>query len=169
MQKIDENVLVFDLSTEGLNPLKCRIIGITTKDSTNERIFAKRQERELLVEFWQHINNGNYTQIVGYNSDDFDLPFLIIRSLKHGVKMCPIIRNSIDLRKTVFYGNNNRRGKLVEFQELMGVNFPESRYRKLDMYLMWSTPEIHDLQEFLLRDVKITWELYQHARETGLV
>jgi DNA polymerase elongation subunit (family B) len=109
MQKIDENVLVFDLSTEGLEPLKSRIIGITCKDNTGERIFAKRQERELLVEFWEHITNGNYTQIVGYNSDDFDLPFLIIRSLKYGVKMCQIIRNSIDLRKLVFYGNNNRR------------------------------------------------------------
>jgi DNA polymerase elongation subunit (family B) len=126
-------------------------------------------ERALLCAFWEYVRARKFSKVVGYNIDQFDLPMLIIRGLKHGIAIGSIVKNSLDLRKKVFFGADNHRGKLWEFQELLGIKFPYSRFHKTDMYLMWSTPDIFELQQFLLRDVKITWQLYVQAREAGLV
>jgi uncharacterized protein YprB with RNaseH-like and TPR domain len=164
-----ENVLVFDLATMGLEPIKHRIIGITTKCGTDERIFANKDEKALLVAFWEYVRSMRFTKLVGFNSDEFDIPMLIMRSVIHKVPIDDIIHRSIDLRKLVFNGINHKCGKLVEFQELLGIEFSESRFRKMDMFLLWSMPELYELREFLLRDVKITWILYEHTRESGLI
>jgi DNA polymerase elongation subunit (family B) len=160
---------VFDLSTMGLQPVKHRIIGITTKCAEEERIFANRDERTLLIIFWEYIRSMRFTELIGFNSSEFDIPMLIVRSVIHKVPISDIVHKSIDLRKVVFNGVENKCGKLTEFQELLGIEFPESRYRKMDMFLLWSTPEMHELEQFLLRDVKVTWTLYEHTREAGLI
>lgn len=165
----DEKVLVFDLATMGLEPIKHRIIGITTKCDFEERIFANRDERLLLVMFWEYVRSMKFTKLVGFNSDEFDIPMLMVRSVIHKVPMADVIHDSVDLRKVVFNGLGNKCGKLTEFQELLGIEFPESRYRKMDMFLLWSTPELHDLEQFLLRDVKVTWSLFEHTKEAGLI
>jgi DNA polymerase elongation subunit (family B) len=166
---MQENEVIFDLSTDGLNPMNNRIIGITTKCNSEERIFSNRNEQLMLIAFCEYLRSRRFTKIVGFNIDEFDLPMLIIRCIKHRVAIPSVVHESIDLRKVVFNGKERCRGKLIEFQKLLGVNFPESRYRKLDMYLMWGSPDINDLREFLLQDVRITARLLEQVQEVGLV
>jgi len=160
--------IVFDLSTEGLESLKDRIVGITTKDELEEKIFTHRDEEKILREFWSYVALGDYDKIIGFNSHQFDVPFLIMRSIKNKVRISKQFRNrSIDLREAV--GLQDKKGKLKDFQEMLGIEFPAIGYGKMHMSLLWGASDIKNLREFLLRDVKVTWALYAHMAEAGLV
>lgn len=79
-----------------LNPRLGRVlcIGMTTEDSTDATTaFAKREEDEakLLRDFWHEAGMAG-GQVVTWNGT-FDLRFLILRSLAHGVR--PTVRPEI--------------------------------------------------------------------------
>lgn len=161
------NVIVFDLSTEGLEPLKHRIIGITTKTATEEKIFTHRDEKKVLEDFWSYINENEFEKFVGFNSNNFDIPMLIVRSIKHKVRMYNIKEKSVDLRNKIF-GDEHKKGTLHNFQELLDIKYVEEGYAKMHMSLLWQAGHLKDLKEYLLRDVRITWKLYENLLEVGL-
>lgn len=168
IEKDKEKILVFDLSTTGLRPLNDRILGITCKSLDEEKIFSSENEQELLERFWNYVEKNGFNKLVGYCIHSFDIPMLNIRSLKYCITIPPVIKESIDLRKVLFNGMN-QHGRLIEFQELLGIRFPQSHFQKRDMFLMWTNPDIYDLREYLLRDVKITWNLLMQARSAGIL
>ena len=163
---MEKNILVFDLSTEGLDPKKHRIIGITTKTKSEERVFAYTDEAQILQEFWNYIKYNKFNRIVGFNSHAFDVPVIILRSIKHSVQTQDIKHISVDLRELTV--GNFGKGKLSDFQVMLDIEFPESRYKKMHMSILWAVPGLQELKDFLLRDVKITWELYNYIAEGGI-
>ena len=165
-----KKVLAFDLSTEGLNPLKHRIIGITVKTAKEELIISYRNEKEMLQHFWAYIKQGDYDVLTGFNSLALDVPMLITRSIKHRVKLASnFLEKHIDIRKVIIGKSNIKSGKLDEFRELLDIKFPESHYQKMHMSLYWESMDIAGLNEFLLRDVVITWKLYEHMQGANLL
>ena len=163
------NYCVFDLSTEGLEPLKHRILGITTKTEDEERIFTQRDEKALLSEFWAYVEAKQFQRLIGFNSDNFDVPMLIVRSIKHKVEIPCIKDKLVDLRKVIIGYTEHRKGTLDDFKDLLEISFFDSRYRNMHMSLLWETEDIPKLREFLLRDVKVTWQLYEHVSGAGLI
>lgn len=161
------NVLAFDLSTEGLDPLKHRIIGITCKTIFEERIFTQRDEKKLLEDFWNYLKLNDFKKVIGFNSENFDIPVLIVRSLKNNVEMTVLNNKSIDLRKAIFK-DEHRKGKLKDFKELLDINFPENGFKKMHMSILWDE-DIKELRELLLQDVRITFKLYDRVRGVGLI
>lgn len=171
--KLDK-VVAFDLSTEGLNPMQDRIIGITVKTATEERIFAERDEKVMLKQFWDYIKQKEFSRFVTFNGWRFDWKMLLLRSIKHRVKMVDIRESHVDLREVVFGSNLDERkikGKLCDFQDLLGINFVNNGYEKMHMSLLWDDKarQLRGLNEFLLRDVKVTWKLYEYVKEAGLI
>ena len=69
---MNKNNCVFDLSTEGLEPLKHRIIGVTTKTETEEQIFTDRDEKKILEDFWNYVESCNFDKLIGFNSSSFE-------------------------------------------------------------------------------------------------
>ena len=165
----EEKVLVFDLSTEGLEPVKHRIIGITCKTASEEKIFADRNEKKILTAFWEYIKSQQFNRIVGFNSVEFDVPMLNIRSMKNHVNVVQIELIHIDMRKVIFNGRENKKGTLKEFGELLNVKLDDHGYGKMHMSLLWERPDLMNLRECLLGDVRITWALYEHAKEVQLI
>ena len=157
--------MVFDLSTEGLEPLKHRIVGITIKTATGERIITNRDEKIVLEEFYNYLKASNFDKIIGFNTQSFDIPMLTIRSIKHKVAMPNLKGKLIDLRNALA---GDRKGTLEDFQQLLGITFLDSRYKKMHMSLLWEA-DLPKLKEFLLRDVQITWKLYEHIQGAGLI
>lgn len=164
----ENNVLVVDLSTEGLESAKHRIIGISVKSEKEEQIFAYRDERLLLVEFWNYLKKHKFSRIVGYNSDYFDIPFLVVRSILNGVDMLELKGVSCDVRRILFR-NQKAKGKLSDFKHIVELPENKKKYSKMHMSLLWDCYDLPDLQEFLLEDVRITYALYQKVKEAGLV
>lgn len=161
--------LVFDLSTQGLDPLRHRIIGITTKSSTEEKIFTDRDEKKLLVAFWQYVKANNFTRLIGFNSDQFDVPMLKLRSLKYNIATDNIKEKTLDLRKVIFKGINYPKGKLTDFAEMLGLKYEDHGYKKMHMSILWEAPHLTNLRSTLLQDVKTTYALFSRSRECGLV
>ena len=159
-------VMVFDLATEGLEPLKHRIIGITIKTATEEKIITNRDEKTLLEDFYKYLKTNNFDKIIGFNSESFDIPVLTIMSIKHKVTMPNLKGKMIDLRNALA---GDRKGTLEDFQQLLGITFFDSRYKKMHMSLLWEANKLPKLEEFLLRDAKVTWQLYEHVKEAGLI
>lgn len=160
--------IVFDISSEGLEPIQHRIIGISVKTALEERIFTSRNEKHLLEMFWAYLKNKQFDKLIGFNSDNFDVPFLIVRSIKHKIPILNIRDKSIDLRKILF-GDQHRKGTLTDFQHLLGIEIVENGYAKMHMSLMWERDNMHNLKECLLNDVRITWKLYLILRRIGLI
>ena len=160
--------MVFDLATEGLEPVKHRIVGITTKTMLEEKIFTNRDEKKILEEFWEYVNKKKFDKIIGFNSDNFDVPMLIVRSIKHNLHITNIEDKFIDLRRVIF-GTEHKKGTLQDFQNLLGIEILENGYKKMHMSLLWEAAHLSNLEEYLLQDVKITWKLYLRVREAGLV
>lgn len=158
--------MIFDLATEGLEPLKHRIVGVTIKTTNEEKIITNRDEKILLEEFYKFIEVNNFDKIVGFNSQSFDIPMLTIRSIKHKVTMPNLKGKLIDLRNALA---GDKKGTLEDFQQLLGITFFDSRYKKMHMSLLWEADKLPKLEEFLLRDVKITWQLYEHVKGAGLI
>lgn len=167
--KTTSNIMAFDISSDGLDPTKNRITGITTKSDKEERVFTARDEKEILEKFWEYVKASGATQLVGYNSSRFDIPMLVLRSIRHGLEIPHVCRNSLDLRRVIFPRCPRHKGKLSDMQELLGITFPDSKYRKMHMSILWGTDDLPELKEFLLRDVQVTWSLYEHLREAGLI
>lgn len=161
-----EKVLAVDLSTEGKNPLKDRILGISTKSLLEEKIFANREELVILTQFLGYAKH--FDKIVGFNSDEFDVPFLIVRSIKNKLTIPNLKGKLLDIRKIITVNSNYQKGTLTDFQELLEIKFSDSRYKKMHMSLLWEG-DFPSVKEFMMRDTKITWELYDYLKEAGLV
>ena len=166
----DDRVVCFDISSEGLDVLEHRIIGITAVSGQQQRIFAERDEKELIKKFWRYLEYEKFLVVVGFNSANFDLPILIVRSIKNGVEIPKLNIKWVDLRQVIFGKSEYRKGTLNDFAKMMGMVFPENSYQKMHMSLLWDEEiSLPRLREFLLRDAKITWKLYRHVKEARLI
>ncbi len=160
--------VVFDISSEGLEPIQHRIVGISVKTALEERIFTSRDEKHLLEMFWAYLRNQKCDRLIGFNSDNFDIPMLIVRSIKHKIPMIGLKDKSIDLRKVIF-GDQHKKGTLEDFQHLLDIKITQNGYAKMHMSLMWEKDNMKNLQECLLNDVRITWQLYLILWRAGLI
>ena len=125
----------------------------------------------MLEEFWDYVSTGLYLdkKLVGFNSDAFDVPFLIIRSIKNKVTIPNLRGRLFDVRKLIFRGDRYQKGTLEEFRALLGWPPADSRYKKMHFSLLWDTDNLPNLKQFLLGDVRLTWQLYKIVSEAGLV
>ena len=80
----DVHRLVFDIETTGLNPETDRIILIGMKDNRGLQktisAFGDDGEKLCIIEFFEIIKKVNPTIIGGYNSAEFDWPFILRRA-----------------------------------------------------------------------------------------
>jgi len=97
------NKFAFDIETVSLNPMTDRILCISLQNVLYSKptTFYGEDESKILKNFWDSMKN--VTHLYGFNSDEFDIPFLIKRSLINKVRICDNFRDIklIDLRKIV--------------------------------------------------------------------
>ena len=120
----------------------------------------------MVKSFWVCINE--FDTLIGFNSESYDLRYLMIRSLVNNIK----VKNQrfikhIDLR-TIFNGDDKfAKGTLRDFSKALGIEATtENGTTMRDYYLKedFETIEKHNKE-----DVKITWEIYQKAKSINLL
>lgn len=169
MEQQDKTKFIFDIETTGLNPTESRIICISVKnlETNNLLTFIDINEANILSNFWKFIRDKN-ALLVGYNSDSFDIPFLIHRSLVNRVEVSKF--ESLDLRKQVnafFYsydkyakGTLEYWGKIMGYEnkiengEMMGVYFINLEYNKIQAHCEYDIFLCEKLY-WLLKDCKV--------------
>jgi uncharacterized protein YprB with RNaseH-like and TPR domain len=161
---------IFDLETLGLSPWHGRIICICLKDLENgeDMVFCGRDEKTLLQGFWGAVEPC--CELVGFNSDEFDLPFLLKRSLIRDVPMKKLGK-CIDLRKIVngfwFSYKRDIKGTLKDWARVLHMPMQSSpgcevwgEYKRGDWFL---------IVDHCLEDTRVTFELYKRCKESNLI
>jgi len=164
--------VIFDIETTGLEAFIDRIISISVMDADTKMVktFLGDDEYKILESFFKYISPGGNESVtlIGYNSDSFDIPFIIKRSLKWCLKVPKF--SSIDLRKEAsgfgFHWNRNAAGKLTQWGSFIGepaVTDPGMMMAEYFEIGDWEKIKAHNEE-----DVKITFKLYLRCKECGL-
>lgn len=165
--------IIFDIETTGLDPLRDRIICIASKLNGKEEAIINADEKVILEKFWNSIKEIKTKdlgfRLIGFNCWSFDLPFLIIRSFKHGVNIVDTRGKVIDLRHLLSYGNKYQNGKLSDYAELIGLEQKYNGYNGSDMKKLFEDGKLAEIEKYALSDIKITFGIYERALEIGLI
>jgi len=132
---VDPNRLVIDIETTSLDPSENgRVVCICTNNlKTDEaKTFFDLDESTMLTKFWQYVGEcgkgadgtaSSSVQLVGFNVNSFDVPYLIHRSLVCGVRTEKF--SVLDLRQTVngFFHSYNKfvKGDLAYWAKILGI------------------------------------------------
>lgn len=155
------------LEKSALSPVTGRVdaIGILRLDQEHpDSIYVgvdEHDERSALTEFWDcvrtHLENHIF---IGFNCHKFDLPFLIRRSWKHGVRVPLGVqegryfgRNFTDLMESWALGNREERISLGNLAAYLGVGTKEGSGK--DFYAL----PIEAKKAYLTNDLKLTREI----------
>lgn len=120
-----------------LDPLTGRVIAIGLLrnaegrlQSAEFKVLSDEDEAVLLREFWGAClgDMGRINELIGFNVCGFDLPFLVRRSWKHGVRVPTGIRRGrywseqvLDVREVWQLGDRMARGSLDAVAKHLGV------------------------------------------------
>jgi len=130
------------------------------KENFNYKIFDN--EKELLEEFWRI--TLNYEQFITYNGDNFDFPYLMIRSGINRVKMPIELKRwgadkSIDL--AVKIKQNGRQFQLEMLCKAFGIDNPKEKgVHGGNVTRLYNEGEFNKIADYVARDVIATTELY---------
>lgn len=140
---------VLSLSTKEIKP---------EKDNFKYEIFEN--EKELLTRFWDIC--PNYEQFVTYNGENFDFPYLMIRSGINRVKMPFEIKKwsekFIDLQNKI---KQNRAYTLEMLCKAFGVKNPKAEgVHGNSVTPLYKAEEFNKIADYVARDATATTELY---------
>lgn len=164
---------IFDIETTGLAGIQDRVTCISILNLSTNKIknFYGEDEKKIIIDFWKEINDA--LEIYGYNSNSFDWPFLIQRTLIHNIPVCSsfhkIKLTDLRLISTLFFTGYNKaiKGTLDQWsnhffnknKETKGEEVIEA-YKKRD----WETIKKHCEE-----DIIVTKELYKRVVNCGLI
>jgi len=147
-----------------LDPLTGRVvaIGLLYPDSNEFVVIGHDDEATTLREFWEVTKGemGRINQMVGFNSNSFDLPFLIRRSWRHRVPVPFGIRRGrywsdemVDLRDAWQLGDRQARGSLDSIAKHLGVGAKNGS--GADFAALWQSDRAK-ATEYLRNDLQLT-------------
>jgi len=160
----------FDIETTGLDPFSSRITAIATSNGFGTDAIVDKDEKFILEKFWEGVKRKYpFIRLVGFNCQGFDMPFLIIRSLKHNIRVSDLNGKIIDLREVLSNGNKYQKGKLDDYAKLIGIGQKYKGYSGFEAIRLWNENKLEELKEYVLNDVEMTHNLYKRMKETGIV
>lgn len=158
--------MVCAIGAYDINSKKGIVLSLSTKEIVPEKEnFTYKTfttEKELLEEFWRV--TPNYEQFVTYNGDNFDFPYLMIRSGINRVKMPIEIKKwgsdkSIDLANRI--KQNNRSFKLEMLCKAFNIENPKAKgVHGGDVSALYNAGEFNKIADYVARDAVATTELY---------
>ncbi len=166
---VKDSYLVVDVETEGLDFWRHRVVGIGLCNNFDDRFLTHPDEKVLLETFWKLLRQYPDHFIIGFNILSYDLQFLILRSLKHGVLVEDFSGRCVDLRQILTGNNKYARGRLEDYVDLLGQRPRLNGFRKRDLTLLWEDPEQPELIAYALTDVRLTHLLFLRMRRVGLL
>lgn len=164
--------IIFDTETTGLfDSLFERVLCVCVHnaDTGEVKSFVDEDESKILDEFFSYLSSLENPVLFGYNSDAFDLPFIVRRAVVYK-KRIPKFR-SVDLRKKVngfTYSYNNRmKGSLRDWAAVFKI--PVATDGGAEMFRLFREKKFGEIRDHCLEDIKITTKLYEHANACGIL
>lgn len=145
--------LIFDIETTGLDPFSDMVIAIGY--STNKRATVLMgDEKEILMKFSKMLKRAE--KVVGFNITDFDMPFLLIRCIKHSVAIS--FPEAVDLSKL-----SPHRKRLEDWCRFLNIKrtYELNGSRILELYLKG---KLDLVKKHCLDDVKAAREVWSRYK-----
>lgn len=156
--------ITFDIETKNLIPALARqditrldlsIVGIHDTETGEYTSYSQ----EELPKLWPIIEKADV--LIGFNSDSFDIPLL-----NHYYPGDLTKIRSLDLLVEV----HKALGRRIRLQSLAEATLGHGKSADGIKAVEWWQQGLYDkVREYCLQDVKITRELYDYAREHGIV
>jgi len=149
----------FDIETTSLKPSEGEITSICWLDSyTGEEFYTLNtgDERECLLGFVKYLKEHNILSLIGFNSNNFDIPYLNTRCIYNRVRFNPdkfIKQDVMLIAHKLFYF-----GSLDVIAQKLGVE------RKLEVdnpIKLWKSKRYDELIEYNAQDVIVTKQIYE--------
>ena len=155
-----------------INNEKGKVLIVSDKDIEAENkdyeYVICKDEKELLEKWWEM--SKDYEKFVTYNGDNFDFPYLMIRSGINRVKVPFEIKTwnnenrFLDLQKKI--KQNNRGFKLEMLCKAFGISNPkEEGVDGSEVTNLYNDKEFKKIADYVARDVISTYELYKIWRK----
>lgn len=154
--------ITFDIETEGdfrgngdFGNLEITVVGIHDSSTNEYTSFLKHELKDL----WPILERADL--LVGYNSDHFDIPIL---NKYYAGDLTKI--KSVDLLKEV----KAVLGRRLKLDNLAEATLGEGKSSNgLEAMTWWKQGLVDKVREYCLDDVRITNELYLHAKKKKLL
>jgi DNA polymerase elongation subunit (family B) len=180
----------------GFSPLTGRIVAIGLYDLKRERgvvyfdsngtdaeettdgayTYKPRTEKEMLEDFWEGAKK--YDVFVTFNGRGFDAPFMMLRSVAHGLTPTRDLMDGrylyqqrdaqhVDLADQLsFYGAVHRRQPLHLYCRAFGIESPKALgVSGDDVAALFNDGRYLDIAKYNARDVTATTTLYEHWKK----
>lgn len=119
------------LEKAALSAVTGEVLAVGTYDGIFKQIYCFDNEKDTLAEFVATLNEDSFTEtpiLIGFNSESFDIPFLVRRCWAHGIQFPHRFYRrpssyefSIDLMKMWQMGNKEDRISLNKACKLLGL------------------------------------------------
>jgi 3'-5' exonuclease len=192
VSKAEEQVLLSDLkSSLSFSPLTGSIVAIGLYDCDRKQgaiyysgeekvgdvpygnyILKERTEKEMLEDFWEGATS--YDTFVSFNGRRFDVPFLIHRSVIHGIHpSCDLMERRylyqqknlrhIDLLDQLsFYGAMTRKGSLHLYCRAYGIKSPKTlSVNGGEIASLFTQKKFKTIAQYAADDITATAALYE--------
>lgn len=136
--------------------------------------FKQATEKEMLESFWTNVKN--YSEFISFNGRAFDVPFLMVRSARCGVKPTKDLMSNryldrqkfdsvhIDLLDQLSYqGTMRRKGSLHLWSRVFGIESPKAQgVCGEDVGRLFREKKFLDIARYNVHDLVATKEIYNY-------
>lgn len=149
--------------------------GTEREETLGEYVLKQCSEKEMLEDFWEGAKS--YDTFVTFNGRAFDVPFLLHRSVVHGVQPTVDLMEGrylyqqrsavhVDLQdQLTFYGAMSRKPSLHLFCRAYGIESPKAGgVAGDDVAALFNAGKFRDIAAYNARDVIATTALYEKWR-----
>ena len=159
---------IYDVETTGLNPATDRILCISVCELANDNVttFIDKSEKLVLEQFWAYTKWAN--KMVGFNSNNFDIQFILARSVINNVKISEhhYTVKYIDVRELMYPYNNFMKGCSCEFAAALGISVETENGSHMLGY--YHRGEWDEIKAHCSEDTLITKQLFLRLRDVGI-
>ena len=133
--------------------------------------YVVKDEKGILESFWEDIKF--YQEFVTFNGRGFDCPFIVFRSIVHGIKPSRNLmpnryykNEHIDLADQLAFYGAFRKFTLQTMCQLFGIKNPKDEgVSGLAVNDLFKNKEYKQIAEYCMRDVVATGELYGKIKD----
>lgn len=130
---------------------------------TEEMIEYKsfKSEKEIIEKFWEII--PNYQEIITFNGNRFDIPFILFRSLVHRIRPTMSLLDKeyhIDLYEKLSFNNRISRISLKLLSLGLNINDPKKNFDGRKLKDLIKAGDYKSIVKYALGDVLTTAEIY---------
>lgn len=143
--------------------------------------FVASDERGIVENFWNYIKKNQYNLFVTFNGREFDCPYIMLKSLVHGIKPSYNLMKGndfnirdyhVDLMKEFIFNKHSPTGARRKFSldwycKKLGITSPKTHGVTGDMVgTLYKEGRIKEIADYCYEDVFATMKLFERWNNT---